>query len=778
MATEDSLKELDDWLAKQKEMYEAGYISAKQLHEAEMDHAAGIRGYTAALKQSISQLGTSSKETAMTMLKGQESSATFGKTVEAGADAVATYASKFGPAGKALGMLTKGMAALNTAALKQSKDLFDQYQKLSQVGVVGGKAMDEVYEKMREFGYTPDQLGSLNRVLTENSKTLGKFYGSALEGSRVMGKASAGFAEQRESLRAMGLTVDDLNDAMAGYMAQEGAMGKLRGKSDKDLTAGTIAYLKELDQITKLTGMSRQEQQDVREQALNIETFYAGLQDLDDKQREQAMKAYNIALSKGGPKMAAEFAANFNGVITGSSDLMLATGGESMKYFSKEFFKSGGTAEGAMQGVAKAIDPAVMELNKNVSQIGGSFGPSLRSMTEFKEGVATIATDVKTVAKEQKDQLAGVDSATASQAKIAENQLKTGQRSADFTQMMVPASTKMHKFATDVTEWVSRALPGASSGGVLGVGARNTSGGAVPSGGGGTSATPASAPASGGGGARGGGGGGGGGGGPSATPASDGSGSNRGAVAPSSSGGANTRSASLGGDLDSLINFKGGSGSRDHWDSLNPNFQQAMLSTIKEYISLGGSKLNLESGFRSDEEQLSLYKRWLKGQPPGVKTAKDPGAIATYDGVTTPALPVSLGGIGNSHGKGVAIDAGMQAADIARKVDLDKYGLVWGGNAGWSKPDPVHIQSKISAEKGGIFSGPNGGYAATMSGEGAVVPLENNSGNFVKLFQEMAQANEQMVQLLEETLELQESIASATKNTADSSGKMLHYAQG
>jgi len=32
--------------------------------------------------------------------------------------------------------------------------------------------------------------------------------------------------------------------------------------------------------------------------------------------------------------------------------------------------------------------------------------------------------------------------------------------------------------------------------------------------------------------------------------------------------------------------------------------------------------------------------------------------------------------------------------------------------------------------------------------------------------------------LLEETLDVQSSIASATKNTADSSGKMLHYAQG
>jgi hypothetical protein len=88
----------------------------------------------------------------------------------------------------------------------------------------------------------------------------------------------------------------------------------------------------------------------------------------------------------------------------------------------------------------------------------------------------------------------------------------------------------------------------------------------------------------------------------------------------------------------------------------------------------------------------------------------------------------------------------------------------------------MHVQT--TAERGGIFSGPKGGYAATVSGPAAVVPIDNNSGNFVKLFQDMAETNEQIVQLLEETLDLQESIASATKNTADSSGKMLHYAQG
>ena len=763
MATEDSLKELDDWLARQKEMYEAGYISAKQLNEAQMDHAAGIRGYTATLKQSMAQLGTSSKETAKTMLKGQESSAAFGKTVEAGADAVASYTAKFGPAGKALGMLAKGMAALNSAALKQSKDLFEQYQKLSQVGVVGGKAMDEVYEKMREFGYTQDQLGSLNRVLTENSKTLGKFYGSALEGSRVMGRASAGFAEQRESLRRMGLSVDDLNDAMAGYMAQEGAMGKLRGKTDKELTAGTIAYLKELDQITKLTGMSRQEQQDVREQALNIETFYAGLQDLDDKAREQAMKAYNIALTKGGPKMAAEFAANFNGVITGSTDVMMATGGQSMKYFSKEFFAKGGTAEESMKGVAGAVDPAVMEVTKGLNQIGGSFGSNLRTLTEFKEGVATITTDVTKVAKEQKDQVAGIDSATASQAKIAENQLKTGQKTADFVNIMVPTSTKMFKFATDVTEWASRALPGASENGILGFFKRDKSGtGAAPAGGGGGGSAPASAPAGGG-----------------SAPAGGGGGRGGGSASPQSAPASAPQTAPASAPVSPAGNAPTSRAPEPHGTSVASGTQPGSPTLTKVSSKLGQSA-SVNKEYAPQFQQLIDY---LDGV--GYKIT----SLGGYIDRDVRGKP----GVKSVHGHGGAIDINPGANPMGAQLVTDmpenisaiskQLGLGWGGN--WSSvKDAMHFSvashegGKIKLSEGGVAVGPNSGYPATLHGEEAVIPLNNGAGNFVKLFEEMAETNAQMVQLLEETLDLQESIASATKNTADSSGKMLQYAQG
>ena len=780
MANEDSLKELDDWLARQREMYEAGYISAKQLHEAEMDRAAGLKGYTAQLKQSLGQLGTSTKETISVMSKGQDSTAAWSKTVESGADAVASYTSKFGPAGKAMGMLVKSIAAINTAALKQSKDLFDQYQKLSQVGVVGGKAMDEVYEKMRQFGYTQDQLGNLNQVLTENSKTLGKFYGSALEGSRVMGRASAGFAEQRESMRRMGFTVDDLNEGLGAYMREQGALGKLRGKSDKELAAGTIAYLKELDAVTKLTGLNRKEQEDLRQQALNIEAFYATLQDMDPAAAKEALKAYELAVVQVGPKMAAELAGSFDGVITGGTDMMMATGGESMKKFSKEFFEAGGTATQSMKGLADSITPQTVEAIKGINKLGGAFGPNLKTVTEFKESVKTLTEDTEKVTTEQKNQLAGLDSATKSQAAIAENQVKTAQRTADFTNIFVPASTKIQKWATDTAEFVSRVIPGASTGGIFGLGSRG--GATAPAGGG------AGAPAGGGAGAPAGGGGapsssrsspggaasGGAGGATPARPGGDSSSYNR-------TGGSlgtppSTRLASTGGmsedDIKKMIIKHEGIRNRPYQDSLG-------LWTVGVGHLIGDGKSLPPEWNRefSNEEVMKMFNDDYASHRLAAQR------IPSFDKLNTKgqaALTDLTFNMGNSWiDKWPMLKKQLASNDMAAAA-ANLESSKWYGQVGKRAPTVVDLlrNGAPTAEGGAAFSGPKSGYSAVLHGTEAVIPLNNNSGNFVKMFETMAGTNQRIVALLEETLDVQSSIASATKNTADSSGKMLHYAQG
>jgi lysozyme len=596
-----------------------------------------------------------------------------------------------------------------------------------------------------------------------------------------MGRAAAGIAEQRESLRLMGLTVDDVNEGLGAYIREQGAQGKLRGKTDKELIDGTVAYLKELDQVTKLTGLTRKEQEEVRQSALNIEAFYAVLADMDPKAAKEAMKGYELAYANFGPKYAAELAGSFAGIITGGTDVILATGADSMRAFSREFYEAGGTGIQSMKALGDAITPETLEVIKGINKLGGSFGPNLKTVTEFKESVKTLTEDTEKVTAEQKDQLKGLDSATKSQAAIAENQLKTAQRTADFTNIFVPASTKLQKWATDVAEFTSRIIPGASSGGIFGFGARGSAaapGGAAPAAGGGGSAAPA-APAAGGRAAA-----------PAApastTPAPAASGATP--AGPGADAGAYNRSGGAAGQPPAMKPVSTGGMSEDdikkmiirHEGIRNTPYQDSLgLWTVGIGHLIGDGKTLPPEWNRkfSNEEIMKMFDddyahhRLAAQRIPNFGNLNGKGQGALTD------LTFNMGPSWIDRWPMLKKQlASNDIAGAAANLESSK----WYKQVGNRAPEVVDLlrNGAATAERGAVFSGPKSGYPAVLHGDEAMIPLKNNSGDFVKIFETLASTNQRMVALLEENLEVQASIATATKNTADSSGKMLHYAQG
>ena len=466
MAEFTTPEEFEKELERARAQLEAGWISQKQYNDAIKDAKAGIQGYTKNLEASMKQLGTSMKTLGKDMYAGKQGASVLNDSMASGADAVAAYASKFGPAGQALGLFTKAVAGFAAAALKQSDALFESYTKISKAGVVGAEAMDEVRVQMKQFGYTIDQLDNLNAVLSKNSKNLGTFYHSALEGARVFGDAANSLQNSKElrtQLFNLGLTVDDINDGIGGYIAQQGKLGRLQGQTGEQLAASTFEYLKQLDAVTKLTGMSRQEQEDAREQAMQVEAFYAGLADLKPEQAEQAFQAYTQALAKGGPKAAAEMAANFNGAVTGATEILTSTGGASMKYWSKDFFAKDGTADQAMAGIANSITPSMMEMTKGVNQFGGAVGANYRTLVQLTGGTDATAKITEKLTAEQKKQLAGQSAATKSQAGIRDNQIRTSQKLQDFVAFGIDPATKALEFFTDAIDTITDWVPGAGS---------------------------------------------------------------------------------------------------------------------------------------------------------------------------------------------------------------------------------------------------------------------------------------------------------------------------
>ena len=147
----------------------------------------------------------------------------------------------------------------------------------------------------------------------------------------------------------------------------------------------------------------------------------------------------------------------------------------------------------------------------------------------------------------------------------------------------------------------------------------------------------------------------------------------------SGTGGSNTSGVN---PDDVLIFSQSGSGTRNNFDQLNGAFKTAICQMAQDFKTKTGSKITINSAYRSPEDQDAIYQRWLQaGGGPNNPTA---------GGITNPAKPASLGGKGSPHSNGVAIDS-SQCPLIARTVDLAQYGLRWGGT--FTKPDAVHIQA-------------------------------------------------------------------------------------
>lgn len=627
------------------------------------DATKGVKNYTNALNYSIKSLGTSIKNLGFDMAAGAKGASVFNSSIESGADVVSKVASQFGILGTVVGGVIKAFGFFLGAVNKQSDALYKSYQDISRAGAIGQGGMTEVYNSMRKFGYTVDELGNLSTLLKENSKNFGLFTSSAVAGSRQFSDIADSIQNSglRKQFFNLGMTVDDINNGIAGYIVQEGKLGQLRGRDQAELTKSSAAYIREMEILTRLTGQTRQEMEQQREQALQIDAFYAGLKDLPKEAREEALKAFNMASSIS-PKMAAEFAANFNGVITGATDLLMSTSGESLKY-GREFILAGGKAVDLMQGLSDA-GARSQEVTDALARVGAQFGLTSRELTMLtNKGMDPFGKTVDQITGEVDAAAAGFDRATNAQSAMRDSQIRTTQNFNDLVNLGVTPVTRAMMYLSQVIENLTDLLPGSRKG-----------------------KNPSLAPAVGG--AAG-----------AVTGATFGAGvgSVFGPVGTVVGGVAGGIAGAMGGsfiggkaaDSESTAPMGGGLGGQS-LEGLAPDFAARFQQASAEYKQLTGQTVNVTSAFRTYEKQAQLYADWIAGK-------------SKY-----PAAPPG----GSRHETGRAVDVDLATAEAMDRMGiLSKYGL--------SRPvanDPIHIQGASGFR--GTVSGPMSGYRTSLMAHG------------------------------------------------------------
>ena len=215
MATRMDADESAKLLAEQSAAYDKNRISIHQKNAAVTDARASLKGYSAELKASTDQLKKSIVGLGSSMLEGKEGASVYTNTINSTANAIDSYAQKYGALGIVFGKIAKGLGKLAGAAAKQADALFDSYKEMSRSGLATG--MDDTFKNLQDMGYTIKELGMMSALLKENSEQLANLGGTAAAGTAKFAEAAKDIqnSEIGDQFKQMGMTVDDVNAGVA-----------------------------------------------------------------------------------------------------------------------------------------------------------------------------------------------------------------------------------------------------------------------------------------------------------------------------------------------------------------------------------------------------------------------------------------------------------------------------------------------------------------------------------------------------------------------------------
>ena len=240
---------------------------------------------------------------------------------------------------QALGVTTAALGAYVQQVNELADSQYDAYTELSKVGAADRiSGLGNVMDMFNKFGYTSARdFPKLTAYINENAEAFANFGGTVETGMKEVSNVTAIMHKtgMQAELMQMGINPDEMNKRFAALLKNVqmagGSIANL-GKTEEDRARSVKEYIKQQDIITRLTGISAEQQQKTIEQALANDAYavrrYQLEQERDaaiasgDKDRIQAAKAalaqdeFVLANAK---KMGPEAFAGMQDILVGRS---------------------------------------------------------------------------------------------------------------------------------------------------------------------------------------------------------------------------------------------------------------------------------------------------------------------------------------------------------------------------------------------------------------------------------------------------------------------------
>ena len=435
MANEYTQQEIDEILSRvADEMSQVGYVSEQTAKDMK-DMSTGVKNYTENLNNSFKRLGTSIGNLAGNMAKGATGAAQYTDTLGDAAGLAASALSRFGLAGKGAGLILKGMGESAKLVGSQADSVYKSFQELSKSGMSTAGGMSTVFNNMQKLGYSVEELGNFNAIVGKNSETLSSFGATAGQGLA----AFAGVANEIKNsqigfeFRNMGMSVDDINTGIAGFLKMQTLNGSRAKLTNDQLQEGSQRYIRELNLLSKLTGQSNEKLLQNREEMLAQERF-AGLKyelqqriDSNDKadseiakrQLEQINLTYE-GLGKFGKEAQTGFINSLTGTVSDANAKFLRTMPEAFALSQEPVIDSNKILGAAARNAATYMD----NFGTAAAKIGasGDFGLAVQ---DLMKGLAFSKLSFEERVKEAEKNRIVTDKSTTAMTKLIDTQKNT-----------------------------------------------------------------------------------------------------------------------------------------------------------------------------------------------------------------------------------------------------------------------------------------------------------------------------------------------------------------
>ena len=455
----------------------------------------GLAAFNKELKTVPGQLVKGLGGLSSTIAKGDTSLKSMNAVVDVAANAISGMAKAIPYVGEAISAATKAIAE----GAKIVVDQLDQTAKtFNAMSATGALVADGMTGLSRQFTTAGLNLQQFQKVVGQNSVALARFRGLAGDGAEEFSKAVGNLTQKQDvDLRKIGMSAEDIAGTTAAFVTQQTRLGKSQSMSTEQLTAGAKQYALELDQLSKVTGLSREAIQKQQDAALSESKFRANYELAMQSGNEEQIRGAKgmMTLQTRMSSFGAELGQGVRDLSAGvanteaSQKLLNSTGGAALDIINR--LKSGAIDQDqAQQELNEAYQRNKQAQLQIASQIGGTANvyADTAQMADFGNAMQKGAYEK---AKQTQDaQINKTDDLTKSTVKAQQNLEKMNIEFSKMAITLLPdaasAIENMTGAMVKMVKWANKQFGGggeATTGGAAGPSASGSTGTGMDTGG-------------------------------------------------------------------------------------------------------------------------------------------------------------------------------------------------------------------------------------------------------------------------------------------------------